>query len=323
MEPERRTKLLKTAGKGVTVVLATTLVVALVIGGLYGAGIVEVREPEVSGMSSQWGSVTDDSTEIESSITVDNPNPVGVPGVLDVDYEATLNDVTVAEGTKEGVSFRPGETELDLDAEFDNEKMIDWWVSHVNNDERTDVSVTGGVSAPFGVSKEFSFMDRTLRTNVLEGMTGSVGRVIRLRGQRVGEVLRTEATFGEADGDETPVKLTMTVRNDIDRPVTLRNMNYYIGFNDIEMMEGDGDAPESHTIPANSRRQITFTLTIDSQKIDEWWATHVERGERTEVRTAGNVVVEVAGNTDVMPIESIDSVTEITTAFFDSGDEES
>src|SRR6056297_2357207 len=102
-----------------------------------GVAVTTFERPTVEGSEYAWGEVTDATTEIETTVVVNNPNPIGLPGIVDVSYTATLNDVTLATGQRSGVGFGTGTNTIDLTAEMRNERIANWWVTHVNGGEES------------------------------------------------------------------------------------------------------------------------------------------------------------------------------------------
>lgn len=102
-------------------------------------------------VESSWGDVTRETTEVRTRAKVRNENPLPVPlGSLESTVE--MNGITLAEGTSdEEVVLEPGaQTVVEIDTELRNAKMDEWWVSHVRNDEHTDVTVTLEATADVG-----------------------------------------------------------------------------------------------------------------------------------------------------------------------------
>src|SRR6056297_3475024 len=105
-----RDRLLKVGGA-----LALVALVVLVVGAA--VAVATFEQPQVTESRYAWGTVSNDTTEIRTTVVVDNPNPVGVPGVVNIAYTAKLNDVTLATGERRGVGFGTGETTIDLSTE--------------------------------------------------------------------------------------------------------------------------------------------------------------------------------------------------------------
>jgi len=96
----------------------------------------------VNETSANWGRVTASETPIRTQMRVYNPKPVPYT-VTEVGYEVTMNDVTVGEGTTDQahvVAPKSSET-VRLQTVIRNERLDEWWVSHVRNDQVTDLHI--------------------------------------------------------------------------------------------------------------------------------------------------------------------------------------
>lgn len=310
--------------RGVAVVLAVLVVSSAVFGGLVAGGIVEVGAPAVTEVHTEWGTVNEDRTEIEATVQVDNPNPIGVPNVLGVEYAVAMNDVTVAEGEEEGVGIESGSNDLDFEAEMDNDEVTDWWVSHINNDETTDVGITATVKSPV-YSQQFDVKDQQIQTDFLSGLETTNDQPFVVDGERVGTIKRTEAEWGEADDRTTPLTVQVTVRNTASRSITVSDLRYGIRFNDVVL--GQGVATESYTIRPGQTRTLEFELELDTDRVQEWWPSHVEADagtevEQTRVLTDASIRVESGGLSDRVRLQSMNSETYFKTDIVDGEDEE-
>jgi LEA14-like dessication related protein len=200
-------------------VVAAVLVLGVVaVGALAATGA--FAAPTVESTSYEWGAVTDETTEIVTSVTVDNPNPVGVPGVVDVSYTARLNTVTLARGERSGVGFGPGRNTITLTAAMQNAKIADWWVTHVNGDERSELTVDATVNAP-GLSREIPAKSSTVETDILGGFTTEGARQVAFQGDPLLTLRNQRASWGEANAETTPLSFSADVENVHDYDVRL------------------------------------------------------------------------------------------------------
>jgi len=87
----------------------------------------EAMKPEVRSITSSWGEVTSDTTEVLTSIVVYNPNPFPIP-VKTVAFDLYLNDVKITSGSSTNISL-PAKTEstIVLRSLVDNRKIPDAW----------------------------------------------------------------------------------------------------------------------------------------------------------------------------------------------------
>jgi len=109
----------------------------------------EVREARA-----EWGEVTDEQTTMLVHVTLHNPSETVIePGVPDgLAFAIDVNDNRVLEADGEALSPRnvdrddvllPGETRTyTYEVRMDNERVDEWFTSHVRQGERSDVSVT-------------------------------------------------------------------------------------------------------------------------------------------------------------------------------------
>lgn len=84
---------------GLIVLVVASIAVAYAIG-LLGA-------PSVSDVDNQFADVNETTTLIETNLTVTNPNPIGITlGDLTIDYTVRLNDLPMANGSKDGIAVK-------------------------------------------------------------------------------------------------------------------------------------------------------------------------------------------------------------------------
>jgi len=80
-------------------ILIGVILVVILLGGaayfLFPTGKPEI--PEIKSMTSTWGEITADSSEIKMNILVSNPNAFPIP-IKGVEYEIFMNDVGMGFG---------------------------------------------------------------------------------------------------------------------------------------------------------------------------------------------------------------------------------
>jgi LEA14-like dessication related protein len=120
--------------------VVTLAVVALVL--TAGVAFLFFAQPSVAGVDNRFGAVNETATVIESDLQVRNPNPVGATlGGLTVDYAIDMNGIRMATGTKGGLSVPQGESTVPMTTRLANERIPMWWVSHLRNDQVTDLRI--------------------------------------------------------------------------------------------------------------------------------------------------------------------------------------
>ncbi len=93
-------------------------------------------------IESHWGNVNDRWTEVVSIADVYNPNPYPIP-VISFDYTITMNGILVGKGSEDLNTVIPpkSDAKLTLITKIDNDKLSEWWVSHIRNGERSVVVI--------------------------------------------------------------------------------------------------------------------------------------------------------------------------------------
>ncbi len=288
-----------TLGKIGAVLLAGFVVSAAGVGAAVSTGVVSLQPPAVESVENDWGEVTNDRTEIQTQIVVDNPNKVGVPGAASVTYDVTMNDVTMAEGSSGGLSLSPGRNEISLRTDIDNDEIPAWWATHINNGEETTLSVEPSAKVAF-VSQGLPSYDRTFETDMLSAFDSESGQSVQAGNQTLLTVERTEASWGTATESETPLRFAGTVRNPNTAPLTFAKIGYEVSMNDVTVAEGTTNG--SVEIPANATGTIEINSTLDNRKLDEWWVSHLNRGEQTDLNVSVFAVVERDGQNRRIPL---------------------
>ncbi|WP_198662189.1 LEA type 2 family protein [Halorussus litoreus] len=305
-----------TAGKVVAVLFAGMVVTTAGIGAALTTGVVSVEPPTVESIDNEWGEVTDERTGIRTNVVVNNPNGFGVPGVVDVSYDVAMNDVAVASGSSDGLSLSSGQNELTLDTHIDNGKIPAWWASHINNGERTTVSVQPSVEAPF-VSRSLPSQDRTFATDMLSSFDSTEAQSVEAGGRTLLTVSETDASWGRATESETPLSFSATVENPNDAPVRFSTLGYRVSMNDLEVANGTTDGGVE--VGANSEGTIEIDSTMDNSKLDEWWVSHLRNDERTVLDVQVFAVAETDEGTQRIPLEFMSQRVEFETDILGGG----
>ncbi|MFB6083785.1 MAG: LEA type 2 family protein [Halorientalis sp.] len=269
-------------------VVAAVLVVGVVAVGVL-AATGAFAAPTVESTSYQWGTVTDRTTEIVTTVTVNNPNPVGIPGIVDISYTARLNDVVLVRGQRSGIGFGPGQNTVTLTAEMQNSKIADWWVTHVNGGERSELTVDATVTAP-GFSQEITAKSSVIETDILGGFTTEGTREVTFQGEPILRLGDQRASWGEATAETTPLSFAANLENVHDYAITLAGVEYVVEMNGVELGRGRR-AAELNLAPGESG-SIDVTVALDTPKMAEWWQHHVADGgvSNLSIRMYGYVV---------------------------------
>ncbi|MFT4965175.1 MAG: LEA14-like dessication related protein, partial [Halobacteriales archaeon] len=312
-----RMGLLRQLGRILAALVVVFVAILVVAGGLVAAGVIDVGPPAVRSMNTSWGTVTEDTTEIETRVALNNPNPVGVPGVLAVRYRAAMNDVVLAEGKKTGVGFGTGNSTLAIDATMENDRISEWWVAHVNGDERSDLAITGAVSGPFDVSRKMN-ETRTIETDLLSNFVGQERRTISMRDRDLLVLSNQSARWGEATADRTPIHIGATVENRHEYPVSLDGIGYAVSMNDVKM--GEGVTSEGIRVAPNETKRVEFTVALETPRMADWWVTHVRNDGRTNLTVSTEGVIQRDGERTRVPVSLFDAGVRFETDLLGTGE---
>ncbi|MFC7199853.1 LEA type 2 family protein [Halospeciosus flavus] len=281
---------------GSTLKTAVTVVLALgvTVGGAVVVGVVGV--PSVAAMDNDFGPVNETQTTIYTDLVVHNPNPVSVRlGGLTIDYTVSMNGIEMAHGTKEGVKIGTGNSTVNLTTYLANEKIPEWWVSHVKNGENTTLTIDTAIhSGLLGRTVHYSPAPQHISTNVIGQFESNETREVDANTAVVSDpvlyVNRTDARWGDVTQSKTPIEMTFVMYNPKSYPITVSKFGYNITMNDVAM--GSGTSEELVTIPPHTAKAVQTTTVIQNQHLDEWWVSHLERDQRTHLTIDFYAVVD-------------------------------
>ena len=297
--------------------------IVLLVAGLYLLGV--VRPPTVTVEDEgDWGRVTDDRTEIVTTLRIENPNPIGVSvqkGIT-ATYNVSLNDVRVARGQHTGIEVPPGMSTTTLSTNVSNERIAPWWVAFVRANETVTVSIDGRIRASafgFTTSRGFPARKRTMLENetpIVDSMTGALSTMEGSYTRRttigtgpvsetvtVGyDVERAWATWGAVNRSSTVLLFHVRLHNPSRRvpmPAVPDGIEASIDVNDVSLVDvrGDGFGTRSvdrdAVIAPGETREVVYVAVVDNERIDDWFRSHVRRGERSTIEVRASFLFEV------------------------------
>ena len=249
------------------------------VGILLGAAVLGaalLQRPTVEAVDNDWGTVTEERTEVETQIWVDNLALLRFgENVADVTYTVSLNGIQVANGTERAVHLSRGRNVVNASTWLDNDDIPEWWASHVNRNGTTTVRVDSTVTVErLGVRLPAMSMTRTrtVKTDLLEPLRVDQRRTFTAFGRRLLVVNGTDAHWGHATVQRTPINASATVTNPTPVPIPITNIKYTIRMNGIVV--GSGETGQRTVIPSGATKTIEASAVIDNSKLDEWWVTH-------------------------------------------------
>lgn len=299
------------------ILAALVLVPVLVIAGGFATGV--LGTPSVEGVDNRFGAVTDETTEIQTNVSVRNPNPVGLS--LDgttITYNMSANGVPLATGEKEGITIGSGDSTIHSTTRMQNDRIPDWWVSHLQNGEQSTMSVDATVDVGL-LGQSFDVQQqRSTSTDVLaEFNTSEPHQVNAEAGPAVQDPIlninETSGWWGDVSQSETPINMEFKAHNPQTlQPVTITTIGYNITMNDLQV--GSGEVEQNRVIRGGQTKTIPLTTVIDNQRLDEWWVSHLERNQVTEFKIEFSANVELQdGTTDTVPMDAISFTETIET----------
>jgi LEA14-like dessication related protein len=250
--------------KAIGLVVVLVVVIAVIIGAGFATGVFGV--PEVDGIENRFGTVNESVTMIETDIRLNNPNPIGISlGGVSATYTISMNDVEMASGKKEGISVGSGASTVALRTRLENQRIPEWWVEHVRNDEETTVAVAGRVnSSLLGQSVEIPTADRTIETDIAAALNSEETRPINADSPPVSDPVlylnETRGSWGEVNDSTTEIDMEFVVYNPKPYAVPVSELSYNMTMNDIAV--GSGASANTTLIEPGTTEEIHTTTLM-------------------------------------------------------------
>lgn len=316
MSSDQRSSRVSTAS--VTIALVVVLLLAAI------AGVVALDRPRIESVDNDWGTVTQNQTEIETQVRISNPRLVNLAEpVFDLTYTVSLNDVQIAQNRVRSVQFSGGpETIVNVSTYANNDDIPEWWASHIQRNETTTVRVEpDGVIQPLGITlpMDSRTRTRTVRTDLLAPLQTDEPRRFRRFGRTLLVVNSTDARWGNATVNRTVMHASATVTNPTPVPLPVIDIGYEIYMNGIKV--GQSTENQRTVIPPGGTRTIETEAVIDNNKLDEWWVTHLRRNETTRLRVDFFATVDVFGQRIRTPLDFLSYTRTFHTDFFGSAND--
>ncbi|MCU4975197.1 LEA type 2 family protein [Halobacteria archaeon AArc-m2/3/4] len=295
-------------GSVVRIVVTLTLSLVVVVGGAFAAGIIGI--PALESIDNEFGEVTDERTEILTSLTVHNPNPIGAGAAeVSAEYTVGMNGVEMARGGGSDIRLEPGTSTETFSTRMHNERIPDWWVSHIQNGEETEVVVDATVSSG-ALGRSTDVTDRrTIETDLISQFDSDETRPIDANSPLTSDpilyVNSTRANWGEVDEQTTELDLRFDMYNPKSHDIPVTRLGYTIYMNGLVV--GDGETTSEHLLRSKQVTTVDTTTRIQNTHLDDWWVTHLQNGEETALRIEFDARVElpVVGSTITLPLEEL------------------
>jgi LEA14-like dessication related protein len=164
----------------------------------------------VNRTAADWGQATERRTPIDMQFVVFNPQ-LEPYVVTELGYEITMNDVQVGEGRSQDNYVIPGggTGTLETTTFIRNDRLDEWWVTHLRNDQVTDLRIEfyALVELPTGQSvrvplDELTY-EETIETDIF-GTKNASGADGADRGTPTDDSSETPTADGETTATPTP-----------------------------------------------------------------------------------------------------------------------
>ncbi|WP_327052431.1 LEA type 2 family protein [Halomicrococcus gelatinilyticus] len=293
---------------------------AVLIAGGFITGV--LGAPHVVGVDNEFGETSQNTTNVTTALVVGNPNPVGVRlGSTSVDYTVAMNGVTLASGGTDDVALEQGNTTLRFATAMQNEKIPAWWVTHVRNDETSTLQLDATVRSSL-VDRSVSVpYQKSVETDVIGQFNSTEPRPVNADAPLVSDpvlyVNETSANWGRVTRSETPIRTRMRVYNPKPVPYTVTEVGYEMTMNDVTV--GEGTTDRAHVVAPKSSETVEMRTVIRNERLDEWWVSHVENDQVTDLRIEFYARLELpTGETIRVPLRGVDYTKRVETHLFEN-----
>ncbi|QLK27740.2 LEA type 2 family protein [Natrinema zhouii] len=270
-------------------------------------GVLVVDRPQVESVDNEWGTVTNDRTEVETQIGVDNPLLLRVgDAAADVSYTVSMNDIEFATEQENRVSLAGDESTVTVSTWLDNNEIPAWWASHVTNNETTTVRVEPDVVVDYAglrLPADEWTQTQTVHTDLLEPLETNESQEFQAYGRTVLVADETNAEWGNTTANRTPIDASATVTNPTPIPLPITEIRYTIQLNGIVV--GEGVTAQQTVLEPDSTQPLEATAAIDNSRLDEWWVTHLRNDERSNLTVDFDATLEYGGVERTVPLEFI------------------
>ena len=306
-------------------VLAVIAVVVLLVGIGIVAGVMGM--PAVAGMENTFGSVDEETTDIESTVVIENPNPFGLgTDAVVLNYSIMMEDVPMASGSLTEIALDRGTDTVELTTAMAHEGITDWWPRHIASGEVTTVDVALELSTDRFDRTVSHTHSTTVETDLLSSFRSDDPRPINA-GQPLIEdpvlyINETHADWGTPTETTTPIDMTFLVYNPNPEPYAVSQLGYEITMNEIAV--GSGATEDMVVVPGHSTESFDLHAEIDATTLDEWWVTHLDEDvfghQVSELRIEFWAIVELpTGDEVTIELDPLTYEEFIGTDIFDEG----
>ncbi|WP_254278685.1 LEA type 2 family protein [Haloarcula marina] len=302
------------------IIVALVVLVGAAAGGAVALGV--LGTPSVESVDNHFAGVGETTTTVNTNLTVNNPNPIGVQlGGTTVNYTVDMNGVDIASGQKEGLSLATGNSTIPFSTQMQNGQIPPWWYTHIENGETTQVSIDATVTSSLLGGRSFSLsQDQTVETDIISQFNSTETRPVNANQPLVSDpVLYINETRGSWDRGNltrstTPLGLDFTVYNPKPYPYAVSKIGYTVSMNNVTV--GEGETDRGYTLSPGETETIEANAAIQNENLDDWWVTHLQRNQVTDLYIDFYFIVEGGGEQFRIDLDAIDYAKTIETDIF-------
>lgn len=290
------------------------IIVLLGAGGYYTYNFISnLKPPELIELSNEWGEITEKTSTIHTKIVINNPNPINLSiGNLGVHYTIKMNNIALAEGFKKGFKIKEGRNVIELTTKLNNAMIPEWFKSHINRGEETTVKILPEVTLNLFATKlkaEIPEKTQTIKTDLLASLNSKEKIQIKRNDITIVEIRERKASWGRVSDDKIPLDIILSFYNPNPVPISIPRIDYSIQMNDIVMVEGTSKNPA--ILAPKQETNVYIETYLNSNKLDDWWVTHLKNGEFTKIDAKVDVMLNI-GDIEV-PIKAIECTSGLQT----------
>lgn len=284
-------------------------------------------------------SVSENQTTIESEVSVNNSNFYPIPaGFVGVSYDTSIDGIEIVNGEVNPPSVKSRQvTDVSFNSTIDNRKIPDVWVSYLESNESAQVKLnaTIGITSPIKKDVYTASINRQIEpenppvqsalSESASSLEGNYTRNVSLSDNPLTSGLEIDASVvvgyrvenatmyvKDVEKNRTTLILDMKLRNPsktVPVPSEPDNLGASIKANEIELVEAEdsntttsGDT-EQVILPQESK-QVKYEVELTNQKIDEWFVSHLENKERTQLDVKFELVFSSEGQEFRIPSDN-------------------
>ncbi len=291
-------------GKAALLLLILGLALLLVAAGCQGVEeAVQRLKPEIRGTTVEWGEVTAEATEVTATLLVYNPSHITLP-VKKVTSDIYMNDIPMGSAETVGLSIEKNtEFPVTVSARIDNTRIPAFWAEHLRRHEQSEALIQIGATFDLGIAEFTSpfSLRRPITTDLLAplGKLGStvLEKAVKLPGTdrevtAFKVVLKpVSAEWGIITEQSTEIELTAVVRNDNPYPLPVPDIAYRVNINGLAL--ASGQSALGLVIAPYSEKEVITTVTLNTGRMGQWFASHIRNGERSTFNIKVSLVFEL------------------------------